>query len=163
MGMLKQKHITDSQLDQFLGDIRQKDLKVAFTNGCFDLLHPGHIGFLAEARTKGDCLIVGLNTDSSVKKLKGPHRPINNFEDRITMLAGLQSVDYIIGFQEDTPLQLIKKINPEVLIKGGDYKKSEIVGAAYVESLGGRVEIIPFKAGYSSTRLINRIKNVQDS
>ncbi len=131
--------------------------KVVFTNGCFDIIHSGHIAYLKEARSLGDKLIVGINTDASVKRLKGNGRPINNLEDRIEVLSSLSFVDEVIPFDEDTPLQLIKKIRPDVLVKGGDYKISEIVGAEEVISYGGQVRVLSFMRGKSTTRLIKKI------
>jgi D-beta-D-heptose 7-phosphate kinase/D-beta-D-heptose 1-phosphate adenosyltransferase len=136
--------------------------KVVFTNGVFDLLHPGHIEYLNNARDLGDVLIIGLNADASVKRLKGENRPINLQQDRALMLAGLECVTAIVLFDEDTPLNLIKKVLPDVLVKGGDYNRDTIVGADEVESHGGRVEVIPFKEGYSSTTLIQRIQGAQN-
>lgn len=140
--------------------IRASSGKLVFTNGCFDLLHVGHIEYLMAARSLGSKLIVGINNDNSVTELKGASRPINNLEDRMQMLAALQCVDFIIPFSESTPLELIKKIKPHILVKGGDYTIETIVGASYVVENGGEVQVIPFKEGYSSTRLIEKIKNL---
>jgi len=156
----RSKKIIDSaELDSFCKKLKSSGQKIVFTNGCFDLLHPGHIIYLAEAKKQGDCLIIGLNSDQSVARLKGSKRPINRFLDRATMLDALVSVDFIVGFEEDTPLNLITNIKPHVIVKGGDYKKKEIVGASYVESYGGEVVIIEFEPGYSSSALIEKIKN----
>lgn len=132
--------------------------KVIFTNGCFDILHRGHITYLAQARELGDCLIVGLNTDNSVKRLKGDSRPINNENDRALLLSALSFVDYIILFQEDTPLKLIQNVLPDVLVKGGDYTIDQIVGADIVMQHGGTVLNLPFVDGYSSTNVIQKMK-----
>jgi len=156
---LTDKILTDISLSSLLDILRSNGQNIVFTNGCFDLLHPGHIDYLAAAKGLGDALIVGVNDDDSVRTLKGDKRPINSLNDRLLMLTALESVDFVIPFAEATPIKLIEKIEPQVLVKGGDYKKDEIVGAAYTEENGGRVEIIPFKEGYSSTALINRIKN----
>ena len=131
--------------------------KVVFTNGCFDLLHVGHIRYLSQAKKLGDILIVGLNSDRSVKMLKGKDRPINSFEDRATLLSALKSVDLVIMFEEQTPENLIKEIVPDILVKGGDYKIEEIVGYKTVIDNGGRVETLSFYDGYSSTNYIDKI------
>ena len=132
--------------------------KVVFTNGCFDLLHPGHIQYLSDAKALGDKLIVGLNTDDSISRLKGSARPINPLGDRAFMLMGLKAVDAVVAFAEDTPRQLIALLLPDVLVKGGDYKPDDIVGASEVREHGGEVVVVPFLEGYSSSRLIERIK-----
>jgi len=131
--------------------------KIVFTNGCFDLLHVGHIRYLSQAKKLGDFLIVGLNSDRSVKMLKGNDRPINSFEDRATLLSALKSVDLVIMFEEQTPENLIKEIVPDILVKGGDYKIEEIVGYKTVTDNGGRVETLSFYDGYSSTKYIDKI------
>lgn len=140
-------------------------LRVVFTNGCFDLLHPGHIRYLADARALGDRLIVGLNDDDSVRRLKGDDkhcpRPLNPLNDRISMLRGLRMVDAVIPFSEDTPFNLIAALLPDILVKGGDYKLDCIVGADVVQQSGGHVMVVPFLDGYSSTRLIQRIQRAQ--
>lgn len=139
-----------------------KDLgkEVIFTNGCFDLLHVGHIAYLNAARQLGDTLILGLNADESVKRLKGDTRPINPEIDRALMLAALACIDYIILFDEDTPEALITEITPDVLVKGGDYTIDDIVGADHVKDNGGIVTVIPFLKGYSSTSIINKIQEL---
>lgn len=129
-----------------------------FTNGCFDLLHPGHLIYLSQTASLSANLVIGLNSDESVKKLKGLNRPINNFEDRANMLSALPQVSCIIEFLEDTPLKLIEKLKPSVLVKGGDYKIEDIVGREFVESIGGKVVTIPFVGNYSSSSLIEKIK-----
>ena len=136
-------------------EIRNEEYNVVFTNGCFDVLHRGHITYLAEARDLGDCLVVGLNSDASVKRLKGENRPINNEKDRALLLAALSFVDYIIIFEEDTPKNLIEQVQPDILVKGGDYKIEDIVCADFVQSHGGEVLTIEFVDGYSSTKIIN--------
>ncbi|MDL2227302.1 D-glycero-beta-D-manno-heptose 1-phosphate adenylyltransferase [Bacteroidales bacterium OttesenSCG-928-K03] len=133
-----------------------QDVKIVFTNGCFDILHAGHVDYLFNAAQLGDVLVVGLNTDNSVKRLKGENRPINKENDRATLLASLYFVDYVVLFNEDTPLELIKKIKPHVLVKGGDYKVEDIVGADFVKKSGGEVIILPFKDGYSSSSIISK-------
>ncbi len=137
---------------------RQAGQRIAFTNGCFDVLHAGHVQYLAEARRQADCLIVGLNSDSSVRQLKGPTRPLNPVEARALVLASLQDVDFVTIFAESTPLALIEALRPEVLIKGSDYHKSEVVGAELVEKYGGRVHLADLRDGFSTTGLIERMK-----
>lgn len=138
---------------------RRKDLrgKVVFTNGVFDLLHRGHVDLLAAARSHGDALIVGINTDASVKRLKGPTRPIRNAKDRAYVLSGLEAVDLIVPFDEDTPLELVKALRPDVIVKGGDYTPDSIVGAREVESWGGKVIVVPLTEGHSTTSIIERL------
>ena len=131
--------------------------KVVFTNGCFDILHRGHATYLAQARELGDLLVVGLNTDASVRRLKGPSRPVNNQYDRAFLLASLAFVDFVILFDEDTPEQLIHQVQPDVLVKGGDYTLDNIVGADFVLQNGGAVTTIPFVDGYSTTLTLQKI------
>ena len=135
--------------------------KVVFTNGCFDLLHQGHLNYLARARQLGDMLIVGLNSDHSVRRLKGEGRPVNDERSRALMLASLQVVDYVVLFDEDTPYNIISMLQPDVLVKGGDYDLSQIVGADIVKARGGKVLAIDFLPGYSSTTIIEKIKNAE--
>ncbi len=132
--------------------------KIVFTNGCFDILHRGHVTYLNEARKLGDALIVGLNADASVKRLKGPQRPINNELDRMFVMQNLRCVDAVEIFEEDTPLELIKLIRPKVLVKGGDWKIDQIVGGREVISWGGEVLSLNFVDGYSTTSVINKIQ-----
>lgn len=132
--------------------------KVVFTNGCFDLLHPGHIKYLNDAKALGDVLILGLNADASIARLKGDSRPINPLHDRAAMLYGLTSIDAVVAFEEDTPQKLIAMLLPDVLVKGGDYQADDIVGAKEVREAGGEVIVVPFLEGYSSSKLIERIK-----
>lgn len=133
---------------------------VVFTNGCFDILHKGHIEILSQAAASGDVLVVGVNADASVKKLKGDSRPVNNENFRALMLASLTIVDAVVIFEEDTPLTLIKTILPDVLLKGGDYTIDTIVGAREVTENGGEVKIVPFVNGYSTTELIKKIQSL---
>lgn len=133
--------------------------KVVFTNGCFDVLHLGHVTYLAEARAMGDLLVVGLNSDASVRRLKGPSRPINDEKARAMVLASLQCVDYVIIFDEDTPLDLIKAVKPNVLVKGGDYTIDTIVGASFVQQHGGIVRTIPLVEGYSTTDTVQKLND----
>ena len=142
----------------FLKKIKEENKKIVFTNGCFDILHVGHIRYLSKAKKLGNILIVGLNSDKSVKKLKGDNRPINIFEDRATLLASLRFVDLVIIFEEKTPENLIKKIKPDILVKGGDYNIEDIVGYKTVIENGGEVKVLGFQDGYSSSNYINKIK-----
>ena len=144
-------------------DARVKRLArpLVFTNGCFDILHRGHVTYLEEARALGASLIVGVNTDASVQRLnKGPGRPVNPLDDRMAVLAALESVALVVPFDEDTPLELIKRIRPEHLVKGGDWKPDKIVGGDIVRSYGGQVRSIPFRFERSTTDLLNRIRDV---
>ncbi len=139
--------------------LQAQGCQVVFTNGCFDLLHPGHVAYLEAARSLGDALIVGVNTDASVARLnKGPGRPLNPEADRARVLAGLACVDRVVLFGEDTPLALISALHPDVLVKGGDYKLEEIVGREVVLARGGRVLALPFVPGYSTTALLARLR-----
>ena len=145
------------QIENVINDIKNSK-KIVFTNGVFDLLHVGHIRYLNEAKSLGHILVVGLNSDNSVKKIKGPSRPINSLEDRALVLLALKSVDYVVSFDDETPLNLIKKVMPDILVKGGDYRIEEIVGHKEVIENGGLVKSLPFYKGYSSTQLINQIE-----
>ena len=148
-------------LNEFLS-IRKKikNKKIVFTNGCFDILHSGHVKYLEQAKGLGDILIIGINSDDSVRKLKGDSRPINTLNDRAYVLSGLTIVDYIIAFDELTPLKLISQVLPDILVKGGDYKIDEIVGNDFVEKNGGIVKTVPFLDGASTTDIINKIKEM---
>ncbi len=133
---------------------------VVFTNGVFDLLHPGHVRFLEQARALGDFLVVGVNTDASVRRLKGPGRPIFPLEARLILLNALRSVDLIVPFEEDTPRRLIETLVPQVLVKGADYRREEVVGHDIVERHGGRVVLLPLLPGYSTSKIIERIRRL---
>ena len=139
---------------------RASGRKIVFTNGCFDILHHGHLDLLARAADHGNVLVLGLNTDNSVKRLKGAERPVTNEQDRAFQVASLLCVDAVCLFDEDTPAELIQAVKPDVLVKGGDYTIDKIVGADFVQQNGGRVEIIPFVNGYSTTSIIERIKGL---
>jgi rfaE bifunctional protein nucleotidyltransferase chain/domain len=154
------KIISVAQASEITNKIQKSNQKVVFTNGCFDLIHPGHVDYLRKAKACGDILIIGLNSDSSIKRLKGKERPINDFYFRSTILAALEFVDYIVKFEDDTPLFLIKQILPDVLIKGSDYTVDKIVGAKEVLENGGEVKTIEFLEGFSSSLIINKIKNL---
>ena len=132
--------------------------KIVFTNGCFDVLHYGHVRYLLEAKKLGDILVVGLNSDESVRRLKGPTRPVNGDKERAFVLAALACIDYVVIFGEDTPKELIETVMPDVLVKGGDYDLSNIVGADFVTRNGGTVTTIPFVEGFSSTHIIEQLK-----
>lgn len=144
-------------LPSILQALKQQGRQVVFTNGCFDLLHVGHIKYLQAARRLGDVLLLGLNSDASIRRLKGEKRPLINQMERSHILAALSCVDYVTIFDEDTPLQLIRQVRPDVLVKGGDYAPAQVVGKEFVESYGGRLELIPFVDGRSTTDIINRI------
>ena len=145
------------ELEKFITENENK--KIVFTNGCFDILHKGHVTYLTEARKLGDLLVIGVNSDASVKRLKGPDRPINNEQDRAYLLSQLKSVDFTEIFTGDTPLNLILKIKPKVLVKGGDWKIDQIVGAKEVIGAGGEVFSLNFVDGYSTTSIINKIQH----
>jgi rfaE bifunctional protein nucleotidyltransferase chain/domain len=132
---------------------------LCFTNGCFDLIHPGHVQYLADARALGDFLVVGLNSDASVARLKGSSRPLQNEVARAAVLLGLRSVDAVVRFDEDTPLELIRALQPDVLVKGGDYTPETVVGRDIVEGRGGRLALIPFLVGHSTSRIEQRIRS----
>jgi rfaE bifunctional protein nucleotidyltransferase chain/domain len=149
--------VFSKELNKFLEKSEGK--KVVFTNGCFDILHKGHVAYLNEAKKCGDLLIVGLNSDASVKRLKGEERPINNEQDRKFVLENLKSVDFVEIFTEDTPLNLIKAITPNYLVKGGDWTVDQIVGSDHVISNGGEVYSLNFVDGYSTTGIIKKINS----
>lgn len=136
--------------------MRRNGQRIVFTNGVFDILHRGHVEYLAKAKSFGDLLILGLNSDASVRRLKGPTRPLQKQTDRAVILLALESVDYVVVFGEDTPDKLIRQIKPDVLAKGADYKISEIVGADFVRSYGGRVRRVPLTKGRSTSKLVKR-------
>jgi len=135
-----------------------RETKLCFTNGCFDILHPGHVQYLEDARALGDFLVVGLNSDESVARLKGPSRPLQSLEARAMVLLGLKSVGAVLRFDEDTPAKLIEQIQPDVLIKGGDYALDQIIGRDTVEKRGGRTVTIPFLEGHSTSAIVHRIQ-----
>jgi len=147
-------------LQRVLAPPRAAGARVVFTNGCFDLLHPGHVRYLAAARALGDVLVVGVNSDASVRRLKGPGRPILRVEERAEVLAALAAVDHVIVFADDTPRALVAAVAPDVLVKGGDWAEDDIVGREEVLAHGGRVERIPLVPGASTSELIRRIRGV---
>ena len=144
--------------NKHLSKLKKDGKKIIFTNGCFDLIHKGHISYLEEAKGLGNFLIIGLNSDASVERLKGQTRPLKSIENRAAVLAGLASVDMVVVFEEDTPLKLIERLNPDVLVKGGDYTIADIVGADFVLKQGGEVKVIDFLPGYSSSQIIQKME-----
>ena len=154
---IREKIITTDNLVLKVSQWKKNKMKVAFTNGCFDILHLGHLEILTKSKEFGDRLIVAVNSDESVRKLKGKERPINDFQTRSNMLASFSFVDYVVEFSDDTPKKLIQIIKPDFLIKGGDYKKKDIVGNDIVSSYGGETIIIPLIDGLSSTNTINKL------
>lgn len=155
---LKEKIVSQDQALKNLKAWREKNKKIVFTNGCFDIIHPGHIDYLSQARDLGDILVLGLNTDQSVRRLnKGSNRPINDERTRAYVLAGLACVDLIVFFDEDTPFNLIKLLQPNVLVKGNDYEVEKIIGFDILKENGGQVITIPFLEGYSTSSLIKKI------
>lgn len=148
---------TLEELLSILQEERKKGKKIVFTNGCFDIIHAGHVDYLERAKKLGDILVVGLNSDNSVKRIKGKKRPINPQEQRAKVLSSLKPVDYVVIFEEDTPEKLIKAIKPDVLVKGGDWPIEKIVGKEFVESYGGKVLTIPFTYNVSTTEIIKKI------
>jgi cytidyltransferase-related domain len=151
------KILAPSNLEACLEEWRRKGKSIVFTNGCFDILHRGHVEYLAKASDLGDILFVGLNTDASVSRLKGPTRPVNDQLSRALVLSSLEFVDAVVLFDEDTPYELIKKVQPDVLVKGKDYKVEDIVGYDIVMAKGGRVETIDLVAGFSTTSIIEKM------
>ena len=138
-------------------NLRKRRKRIVFTNGCFDLLHAGHVQYLEEARKQGDVLIVALNSDASVRKIKGPSRPLVAQKDRLRVIAGLESVNYVCLFGEDTPINAIRSLKPDVLIKGADWKHRDIVGSEFVQSYGGKVATVKYMKGRSTSQLIRKI------
>lgn len=156
---IQNKILNKDNLAEWVAECRAKGSKIVFSNGCFDILHRGHVEYLAKAANFGDKMLIGLNTDASVKRLKGPSRPINDEYARAIVLAGLEFVSAVVLFDEDTPYNLIKAVQPDVLVKGSDYKPEDIVGYDIVTAKGGRVETIDFVDGYSTTRTIEKSRN----
>jgi rfaE bifunctional protein nucleotidyltransferase chain/domain len=154
----KLKNLED--LKVIAADARSQGKKLVFTNGCFDLLHRGHVHVLREAKACGDLLITGINSDSSVKQIKGPGRPVLPESDRSELVAALEMIDYVVLFDEPDPYEVIAAIRPDVLVKGGDWSGAKIIGADLVEEAGGRVVVIPYIKGFSTTEIIERIKNL---
>ncbi len=165
--MSSEEYFTDRKIIQFsevsekVSKIRKQGHSIVFTNGCFDLLHAGHVWYLKKAANFADILILGLNSDSSVSEIKGPNRPILPHEERAFLLSSLEVIDYVVIFDEATPIHLIKEICPNVLVKGGDYLKEDIVGYDFVKKNGGSVEVVPFIEGKSTTSIVNMILEKQ--
>ena len=154
-----ESHIkTFEEIDTLVKRYKKENKKIVFTNGCFDILHVGHVKYLQEAKSFGDILIVGLNSDESVRRLKGPTRPVNVAEDRAYLLAALEAVDFVVPFSEDTPYNLIKMIEPDVLVKGGDYKGKQVVGTEFAKEL----KLVNFVDGKSTTKTIEKIQQGND-
>lgn len=151
--------ISQSAAKIIADEARKDSRRIVFTNGCFDIIHAGHVKYLAEAKKLGDVLFLGLNSDQSVRRLKGDSRPINSETDRASVLSALRFIDYVVVFGEDTPENIIRTIRPDVLVKGGDYKIENIVGADFVKSEGGEVVTIDFVDGKSTTRIIEKMKS----
>ena len=158
--LLKEKIKPLSSLKKIIAALRKRGKSIVFTNGCFDLLHYGHVKYLEEARAGGDILVVAVNSDASVRKIKGRKRPIVNEGDRLKTVAALESVDYVVLFEEDTPIRVIKTIKPDILVKGADWNRNDIVGGNYISSLGGRAVTIKLVKNRSTTNLIRKIAKV---
>jgi len=155
--MTKPRLIPRTKIKQVADRHRRRGDKIVFTNGVFDILHRGHVDYLAKAKSFGDILIIGLNSDASVRRIKGPSRPVQKQADRVAILLALRSVDYVVLFGEDTPDKLIRQICPDVLVKGADYKVSEIVGAEFVMSYGGKVRRVGLSKGRSTTGILRKL------
>lgn len=154
-----QKFCSSKNISRYLALLRRAGKKIVFTNGCFDIFHAGHVQYLEAARNLGDFLVVGLNSDRSVRKLKGKGRPVNPQKDRALVLAGLTAVDCVCIFNEATPLNLIKKVRPHILVKGADWSVSQIAGAREVKSWGGQVKLVPLLKGRSTSGILKKIKS----
>jgi D-beta-D-heptose 7-phosphate kinase/D-beta-D-heptose 1-phosphate adenosyltransferase len=145
-------------LPAIVSEARARSERIVMTNGCFDILHAGHVAYLEEAKSLGDRLIVAVNDDDSVRRLKGESRPVNSLDDRMLVLAGLAAVDWVVPFSEDTPADLIASVLPDVLVKGGDYRPEEIAGGREVLENGGEVRVLAFRDGHSTTRIIDKLR-----
>jgi D-beta-D-heptose 7-phosphate kinase/D-beta-D-heptose 1-phosphate adenosyltransferase len=151
--------VAEEELLALALEAKSRGERITMTNGCFDVLHAGHVAYLEEAKSLGDRLIVAVNDDDSVRRLKGESRPVNALEDRMAVLAGLAAVDWVVPFSDDTPLRLIQSVLPAVLVKGGDYRSDEIVGAKDVLQNGGEVRVLAFREGHSSSRIIDKLSD----
>lgn len=158
--MTKDKIKTVNTLKDILSRLKKQKKSIVFTNGCFDILHVGHVTYLENAKREGDILVVAVNSDDSLRRLKGEGRPIVNQDDRMKILAALESVDFVISFEEDDPASMVKRLNPDVIVKGSDWKEDEVIGGEYVKKMGGKVVTIPLCEGYSTTSLIEKIKRL---
>ena len=152
--------IPSDKIEMFCETLREAGQKVVFTNGCFDILHAGHVKYLETARSYGDCLVLGLNTDASVRENKGPERPVNGELDRAAVVGALKAVDYVVLFGEKTAESIIAKVRPDVYVKGGDYTLDTLPEAKIVQSYGGRVEFVPMVAGRSTSNVVEKIKSM---
>ena len=150
------------EINNIVNELKRKGKRIVFTNGCFDILHAGHIKLLKKAKKLGDVLIVGINKDKSIKKIKGKDRPIMDEKQRIEIISAIEFVDYVVPFGDTTPEKLIKIIRPDIIVKGGDYKKDEVVGKNIVEKYGGKVYIFPLVKNISTTKIINKIKKMKE-
>jgi D-beta-D-heptose 7-phosphate kinase/D-beta-D-heptose 1-phosphate adenosyltransferase len=150
--------VTEEQLLLAIEDARASGERLVFTNGCFDIIHAGHVGYLEEARKQGDRLIVAVNSDASIRALKGNGRPINPLDRRMAVLAGLEAVDWVVDFSEDTPERLLRRVKPDVLVKGGDYREDQVVGSSIVKAYGGKVKVLSFFDNCSTTSIVNKIR-----
>ncbi len=150
------------EINNIVNELKRKGKRIVFTNGCFDILHAGHIKLLKKAKKLGDVLIVGINKDKSIKKIKGKDRPIMDEKQRIEIISAIEFVDYVVPFGDTTPEKLIKMIKPDIIVKGGDYKKDEVVGKDIVEKYGGKVYIFPLVKNISTTKIINKIKKMKE-
>lgn len=150
--------VSEEQLLLAIEDARASGERLVFTNGCFDIIHAGHVGYLEEARKQGDRLIVAVNSDASIRRLKGSGRPINPLDRRMAVLAGLESVDWVVSFDEDTPERLLRRVKPDVLVKGGDYREDQVVGGSIVKTYGGKVKVLSFFDNCSTTSIVNKIR-----
>ena len=148
----------EEEVLNFLNKARAQGFKIVMTNGCFDILHPGHLDYLQKARKLGDILIVAVNDDDSVRRLKGESRPINTIKMRLKMLSGLSSVDRVLPFSEDTPERIYKRFIPDVLVKGGDYKEDDVIGGDVVKGAGGKVVVLDYLSGFSTSEIISKVK-----
>src|SRR6185295_7233444 len=155
--------VNEEQLWLAVTAARLKGKKIVFTNGCFDILHVGHITYLQQAKQLGDYLIVAINEDESVKRLKGQGRPINHVEQRMAVLASLGMVDWVTSFKDDTPLQLLKKLQPDILVKGGDYQIDQVVGADIVQAYGGEIRVLCMIKDISTSSIINRVMTLSEA
>jgi D-beta-D-heptose 7-phosphate kinase / D-beta-D-heptose 1-phosphate adenosyltransferase len=151
--------MTEEQLLIAIEDARAQGEKIVFTNGCFDIIHAGHVGYLDSARRLGDRLVLAVNGDESIRRLKGPGRPINSLDRRMAVLAALEAVDYVVAFDTDTPEPLLEKVRPDILVKGGDYSVDQVVGADIVKRHGGRVEVLDFVENISTTHIVQKIRS----
>ena len=154
----KIKIVNRSRLADIVNSLKKERKKIVFTNGCFDVLHRGHVELFEKAKSFGDVLIVGVNSDESVKQIKGAGRPLNTYEDRARVLAALTVVDFVTSFSEPDPENIIKELKPDVLVKGGDWKPENVIGGDTVKSTGGRVEIVPLVKGHSTTSLLRKCR-----